>query len=94
MEKTINNDKKENKSYNENLTLVGRKNIHIEGIVEIISSSDSNIIIKLKDEVLVISGENIHISKLDVNTGILEAEGNFNNIKYGKSHNIFKRVFK
>ena len=89
MEKTINNN-----ISNENLNLVNRKNITLEGIVEVIASSENNIYLKLKDTTLTITGNNINIKKLDVSSGILQAEGTFDSIKFGKSGNIFKRIFK
>jgi len=95
MEKTI-NILKENKekNYNEKICLDNRKCLHIDGIIEIISTSEASLIMKLKDTMLSISGANIHITRLDVSTGILEAEGDFYSIKYGKNSNIFKRIFK
>lgn len=79
---------------NESLNLINRKSISIEGIVEIIASNDNNICLKLKDTLLNITGSNINIIKLDISSGLLQAEGNFDSIKYGKSGNIFKRLFK
>lgn len=79
---------------NENLNLINRKTLNIEGIVEIIASNDNNITLKLKDTILTIYGSNINITKLDINSGILQADGNFDSFKYGKSGNIFKRIFK
>ena len=79
---------------NENLILSNRKILKLEGIVEIMSSSENQLNIKLKDTSLVISGQNMHITRLDVSTGVLEVEGLIDSIKYGKSVNIFKRLFK
>ena len=80
--------------YNENLTLENRKTLKVAGIQEVCNSSENNICIKLKDTTLTILGTNIHITKLDVNSGILEADGEFNSIKYGKPANIFRKIFK
>lgn len=92
MEKTINTDKP---TTQELLILSNRRNLKLEGIVEIISTSDTTIVLKLKDTTLNILGENINITKLDVSSGTLEAEGKFNNIKYGvKNGNFLKRLFK
>ena len=79
---------------NESLTLINRQKINIEGIIEIIASNESNIQLKLKDTNLAIYGKNISISKLDIECGILEAEGNFDNIKYGKNGGFFKKIFR
>lgn len=93
MEKIISQEQQKTIS-NECLILENRKRIKIEGIVEINSSSESGINLKLKDTSLNITGSNIHITKLDITCGVLEAEGLFDGIKYGKSANIFKRLFK
>lgn len=90
MEKVVNLSN----SVNENLCLGNRKSLNLEGIVEILASSENNLIVKLKDTTLYISGTGINIQKLDINSGILQAEGSFDCIKYGKSGNIFKRLFK
>ena len=79
---------------NESLLIQCRKTLKIEGIVEVVSTSDSLLNLKLKDTSLTITGEQINIEKLDINLGILEANGKFVSIKYGKSGNIFKRLFK
>ena len=79
---------------NETLILDKRKSIKISGIAEILNSSETNIVAKLKDTNLLISGNNIHITKLDINIGLLEADGDFLCIKYGKQSNIFRKIFK
>lgn len=96
MEKIINTTSKDKPDviYHENIILNNRKNLHIDGVVEIISTSENSLYMKLKDTFLSVSGENIHITKLDVSTGIIEADGKFLNFKYGKTGNILKRIFK
>lgn len=93
MQKTTNHEKQE-LPINENLSLSDRKQLKLDGIAEIISSSDTNISLKLKNTSLTISGNNINITRLDINQGILEATGNFESIKYGKQTSFFKRLFK
>ena len=93
MEKVL-KEESHNKTQNESLLIQGRKTLKVEGIAEVISTSDSLLNLKLKDTNLIITGEQINIEKLDINLGILEASGKFLSIKYGKSGNIFKRLFK
>jgi len=78
----------------ENLNLSNRKNLKLEGIVEIKSSSENFLLVKLKDTSLSISGQNMHITRLDVSLGLLDIEGEIDCIKYGKKTNFFKRLFK
>jgi len=92
MEKNINSNS--DKLNIDNIYLKNRKNITIEGIIEIISSNENEIITRLKDTNLLVSGSNIHITKLDIEEGLLCADGDFNMIKYGKTNNFFKRLFK
>lgn len=91
MEKTINNHEP---TINEFLSLENRKKLHISNIEEVTSSSDTHLEIKLKDTRLSIGGTNINITKLDTETKILEADGNFNKIIYGKESNLLRRIFK
>lgn len=78
----------------ESVSLINRKNLKLEGIIEINSSSENLLSIKLKETTLTICGQNMHITHLDINTGILEVEGIITSIKYGKNENIFKRIYK
>lgn len=84
----------EKNKINESLTLTNRKTLKLDGIVEINSSSETLLSIKLKDTTLTITGQNLHITRLDISLGILEVEGLVDSIKYGKQANIFKRLFK
>lgn len=90
MEKTTH----EHPQQNESLVLDNRKKLTLEGIIEINSSSETQICVKLKDTLLTILGQEMHITRLDIGTGILEVEGLVNLIKYGKTEGFLKRIFK
>ena len=92
MEKTIIQEK--NTQPQENITLSNRNKFTLEGVIEVISSSENGLYLKVQDNNMTITGSNIHIEKLDIENKILECSGNFDCIKYGKSGNIFKRIFK
>jgi sporulation protein YabP len=89
-----NNAVNDKNKYSENITLVNRQNLKLEGIVEIKSSSDTNLNLKLKDTTLNINGQDLNIKKLDIESGTLEVDGTIDCIKYGKSGNVLKRIFK
>ena len=93
MEKPITQTQEKNK-ISETLSLQNRNILKLEGIVEILSTCETFLNIKLKDTSLLINGQNMHITKLDVSSGVLEVEGQIDSIKYGKQANIFKRIFK
>ena len=92
MEKTLIQEK--NTPLNEKVTLINRNQLTIEGVKEVISSSENYICIKVQDNNMALLGNNIHIEKLDIPNHILECSGQFECIKYGKCGNIFKRIFK
>lgn len=96
MEKVVTNSYKEKNEAitKESLNLINRNVLQLEGVLEVISSSDNELYLKLKNTTLYINGANLQISKLDVKTGELEATGEITSIKYGKNKNIFKRIFK
>lgn len=91
MEKVSTNS---NEIKNESISLLNRKHLKLSGLAEILSSSDTNITLKLKDTTLNIVGNDINILKLDIESGTLEAEGKFEKFTYGKETNILKRIFK
>ena len=78
----------------ENLSLTNRSILKLDGVMEILSSSETFLNIKLKDTKLIINGLNMHITKLDISTGMLEVTGDIESLNYGKKVNIFKRIFK
>lgn len=78
----------------EYLTLENRKKLSLTGINEVISSSDKELIVKLGDTKLSISGDNISIIKLNAESGELEASGEFAEFNYGKKIGFLKRIFK
>lgn len=92
MEKNIQTTEKN--KITESLELKNRKNLKLEGITEVNSSSETLLSLKLNNTDLLISGQNLHITKLDVSLGLLDIEGNIECIKYGKPGNFFKRLFK
>ncbi len=92
MEKTTINTT--NNIKNENISLENRNKLTLSGIQEIVASSENQILVKLKDTSLSIYGNNINITRLDIDTGSLTADGNIEKIIYGKTQNLFKRIFK
>lgn len=77
------------------LTLDNRKKIVLSGVEKALSSNEDNIILVVSGTKLYITGHNLHIEKLDVEAGVVEAEGDFESIKFGgSSKSLFKRIFK
>ncbi len=88
------NDKK---FLNSKIVLDNRKRATISGVEKALSSNEGCVILKVAGSNLVIMGKDLHIEKLDVESGVLEMEGEFDSFKFAtsaKPSNLFKRVFK
>ena len=76
------------------ITITNRNNVEISGISKMITSNESLISMMIKNTKLNITGKDLHIEKLDVENGILQARGTIDNVKYCGSEGFFKKVFK
>ncbi len=72
--------------------------LFIKGITKVISSSQTQAVIEKGENVMVISGNNIEVKKLNLDEGEVYLSGNFNLIKLnehgGKKQPLIKRIFK
>jgi len=79
---------------NHKITITNRTNISISGITKMCSSNDTTITMMIKTTRLIISGKDLHIEKLDVENGLLEATGTIDSAKYQGNDGFIKRIFK
>ena len=79
------------------LVLENRKILEISGVTKVISVNTTNAELLVSGTKLYITGNDISIEKLDVDSGVLKLEGNFNEFRYtgkGTKLSFFKRLFK
>ena len=73
------------------------ENIVVTGISKILSSTENLIAVVVNAQTLEISGNKLSTTKLDVDSGILEANGEFLGMKFAgkpkQKENFFKRIF-
>lgn len=89
--------KEEQKSKNKNIhteLIITKDHIKTNGINEIKRSNDGEILAKLSDTSLTILGQELSITKIDIESGFLEADGKIKEVIYGSKQNIFRRIFK
>ncbi len=82
---------------NHTLTLLNRESLSLSGICEVVSVSEKNLVCNLKNGNLIIFGENLKVTKLDVESGKVELSGKVDSIKYSGSKSkekFFKKLFK
>jgi sporulation protein YabP len=81
-------------SIDNKIIIDNRNKVSITGISQVISSNDTAITMLVKNTRLIISGKDLHIEKLDVEHGLIEAGGTIDSIKYNGGEGLIKRIFK
>ncbi len=69
----------------------------MSGISSVPTFTDKTVVVRLKDETLTVSGQNLEIKSLDVESGKLTIGGRIFALKYSASStpaSLFKRIFK
>ncbi len=96
-----NNENKKNieKSFlNSDLILKNTTNLSITGVEKVYESNEKKLQLKVAGKNMIICGENLSISKLDVDKGEIEANGEISEIRYieksRENTNFFKKIFK
>ena len=80
---------------NQSLTLEYQKKLTVTGVESVDGFTDQSLKLTVSGKKMIIIGEGIKISAFNKNTGVLEADGVFSEIKYvTKQQPILKRIFK
>lgn len=81
----------------ENILIEDRKKILIKGATKVISSTNNQAIVEIENSNLAIYGNNIEVTKLDLENKEVIFSGEISGIKYNKKaekSGIIKRIFK
>lgn len=87
----------ENKQNSHNIILENRCKISMSGVEKVENFDDNEISLLTNLGELTIKGNNLHISKMDVETGEMAVEGKIIGLVYNetqKSNCIIKRIFR
>lgn len=78
------------------LTLTNRKNLTITGVDKVVSVKPELLQLKSTAGDIAISGQNIEVTKLDVEQHTITLTGKFDNIKYFENTKtpLLKKIFK
>lgn len=77
--------------------LINRKFLSLTGIQKVIGINESSLLVEVEGCSLAVSGQNMEVKKLDVESGNLEIEGKIISFKYldkKEKMGILKRIFK
>ncbi len=81
-----------------NLILKGRKDLSISGVLDVDSFDESTVVAYTELGELTIKGQNLHINKIDLESGDLDLEGNISSLEYledkAAEKGFFARLFR
>ncbi len=90
-----------NSSYSRHrIVLDERERLSINGVTDVIAFDEENVTADTEMGMVIIRGEGLHISRLDLEEGILQIEGSVDSIEYGdgsigqKGGFILGKIFK
>ena len=78
------------------LTLVDRKHLNVTGVEKVVSIKPDLAQLKSSSGDIIITGQNIEVTKLDLEQHTLNLSGKFDNIKYLSNNKtpLLKKIFK
>lgn len=80
------------------ISLDSREKLEASGITDILSFDEETIVAQTEKGILIIRGENLHIQSLNLDKGILIADGNVSGLTYDNEREskggIWSRLFK
>ena len=76
------------------VTLDNRNRFVVTGVTKAISANENNTSLLVGKTTMYITGSMLHVSKLDISTGVLEGDGWVDSIRYNKSGNVFRKIFR
>lgn len=95
------NEVKTQQKRKHDVILKSRKNLSIDGVEDVISFDEFQVVLITSCGEMTVEGAGLHISVLELDSGIVELDGNIEGIFYsdGKTDNssqksIFARLFK
>lgn len=82
------------------LSLRNRESLGVEGVVNVESFDNVEVVVETDAGVLFVRGENLHIKELNLETGVLQLTGHVHALEYAgdglakKSKGLFGKLFK
>ncbi len=81
----------------QSILLEDKSKLTINGATKVLSSTNTQAVIEMQDQNLIVLGQNIEITKLNLENNEVVFKGEINSIKYSQKNekkNIIKRLFK
>ena len=91
---TIQSDSKQNIQHT--LTITDRNHLSITGVEKVVSVKPDLVQLKSTAGDIIVTGQNIEVTKLDLDSHLLNLSGKFDSIKYTENNKtpLLKKIFK
>lgn len=79
------------------ITLINRSKLTLTGVEKVYETNENKVQLKVSGSNLIITGEKLNISRLDVESGVVQIDGVINELKFqtgGNKGGFFKKIFK
>ncbi|WAM33508.1 YabP/YqfC family sporulation protein [Caldicellulosiruptor morganii] len=89
-------DRKNTKTKVHNILIENRERISINGVDDVESFDENNVILVIDEELLIIKGFNLKVNKINTETGEVFIEGQIYSLEYGEppKKGLFGKLFK
>lgn len=96
MEEKLNIQSNPKPSIEHSLTLVDRKHLTITGVEKVVSVKPDLLQVKTSAGDMAVTGQNIEVTKLDLEQHTISLTGKFDSIKYSENNKtpLLKKIFK
>lgn len=93
---TVRNDAENHAEGSQRIVISDRQELALNGVTDVISFDESGAVLKSVKGALIIDGEELHVTKLDIANGNVEIEGKINGLFFsdGREQKGRKRIFK
>lgn len=93
---TVRNDAENHVDGSQRIVISDRQDLALNGVTDVISFDESGAVLKSVNGALIIDGEGLHVTKLDIANGNVEIEGKINGLFFsdGREQKGRKRIFK
>lgn len=86
------------KTFNDSeLVLKNRNRLYVTGVEKVFEANQTKIQLQVSGSILVITGQDLNITRLDVDSGNVDVSGNVDDLKFSafqEKTNFLKKIFK
>lgn len=82
------------------ITVDNRERVDVDGVSDVLAFDEQEIVLETSQGMMIISGQDLHVNQLNLNSGKVQLDGSIESInyteigEYGKSNSFIGKLFK